>query len=56
MAHCLLQALDLLRIGVVVLHLPTQQLLKKIHSFYTDKRIAILELLTQRLRLRSEFP
>ena len=55
MAHCLLQALDLLSIGVAVLHLPTQWALKK-HSLYIVKRIAILEFLTRRHQLRSQFP
>ena len=55
MAHCLLRALDLLSIGVVVLVLQCSSCWKK-YSSCIDKRNAILELLTQRHKLRSQFP
>ena len=59
MAHCLLRALDLLSIGVVGFHLPTQKLLKKIfHLHRYCEQIAILELssLKDISKLRSQFP
>ena len=59
MAHCLLRALDLLSIGVVDFHLPTQKLLKKIfHLHRYCEQIAILELssLKDINKLRSQFP
>ena len=58
MAHGLLQALDLLSIGVVVLHLPDAVVVEKndINMLYIDKRIATLGLLTQRHKLESQFP
>ena len=58
MAHGLLEALDLLSIGVVVLHLPDAVAVEKndINMLYIDKRIATLELLTQRHKLGSQFP
>ena len=55
MAHCLLRTLDLLSIGVVVLHLQRSSCWKK-YSICIDKRIAILEFLTQRHKLGSQFP
>ena len=54
-AHYLLWALDLLSIGVVVLHLQRSSCWKK-YTICIDKRIAVLELLTQRRKLRSQFP
>ena len=63
MAHYLLRALDLLSIGVAVLHLPLHWLLegerkttKTKYFIYIDKRIALLELLTERHKIRSQFP
>ena len=55
MAHCFLRTLDLLSIGVVVLHLQRSSCWKK-YSICIDKRIAILEFLTQRHKLGSQFP
>ena len=47
-------------IGVAVLHLPTQQTVGRCkitrYFIYIDRRIAILELFTQRHKLRSQFP
>ena len=55
MAHCLLRALDLFSIGADVLHLQRGSCWKK-YFICIDKRIAILELLTQRHKLRSQLP